>query len=1078
MPGFRVFMSNRMERLADALADELRAPLSSPFDHEIIVVQSRGMEKWLALELANRAGIFANFRFPFPRGVVSALVEAAIPDVSREGPYEPGLMTWRIMKILPGFLDAPAFESLRKYLHGECASLRLYQLSRRISSVFDQYLVFRPEMVLSWDQGKDSQWQAVLWRELVRDIGGKPHMASLGKDFIDAMTDNRPCNFPERISVFGISTLPPVYLNILYAASAKTRLNLFLMAPCREYWGDIVSRREAAEIVSRASLKGDGRADLHIGEGNSVLASTGAAGREFIDALMELPSLEENEVFEEPAGESMLCRLQSDILNLEEAGEAMSGKRKVPGSDLSIQIHSCHSPMREMEVLQDILIDMFEKDPGLMPGDVLVMTQDIETCAPFIHAVFDLPEGDPRKIPYRVADRSSADDQLALDTFMMILDLPAERFGVSRVMEIIRSPMVARKFQWDEKGLQIIEDLVRGSGIRWGLDGAGKEAMGLPRRRENTWEAGLDRLLLGFAMPGFNERIFKGVVPYDHIEGKDSEILGNLMYFVEKLRFLEKDFGASHTPGEWSAILTGVLEVFFEDGGGESLRKLQEGISGLSSLEEDSGFQDPLELSVVKEHLGYLLEGEGLGRGFLDSGMTFCAMVPMRSIPRRIICLAGLNSESFPGRSSTADFDLIASSPKRCDRSRRKDDRYLFLEALLSARDTLCITYVGQDIKDNSTIPPSVLVSDLMDYLERSFAPDGGGGILDQAVTHHRLQAFSPAYFEGGRLFSYSKANFDAARALCNQSAGEAPFISSPLPYQEETLGSVGIQSFCSFFANPSKFMLKRRLGIHLEGVEAALEDEELFELTGLERYRIAQELLEKRMDRKELEYVYPIKKAAGELPDGNMGRLDYYAIAGRSQDLADSVEDLIKQEKKMSLTLDLKVSDIILSGTVKGVYGARLIRCRNAAIGGKDRIRIWIELLFLCCADPENRPLAGVLAGWGKKPELIEIKAPEMARDLLWELMDIYKEGVKMPLKFFPEASWRYALDVSSRGVPPEKALSRAVAAWGNDYAKSSEKDDPYVRLCFGTDSPLDETFQRMSMKIFAPVISAEAGI
>lgn len=1077
MAGFRVFTSNRMERLVEGLAGELKEPLLSPLDPEVVVVQSQGMEKWLSMELAGRMGICANFRFPFPRALVDSLLDAVIPEASVDDPYNPETMTWRIMRLIPGLLDDPAFSSLRKYLHGECSSLRFYQLSRRISAAFDQYLVFRAEMVLSWYQGKEDHWQAVLWRKLGKDAGGRPHRASLAVRFIDAMSEDRPVNFPHRISLFGISTMPPLYLNILYAASAKTTINLFLMSPCREYWGDIVSHRKAAQIVGRASLKeGEGDPDLHIGGENSILASTGEAGREFIDALMELPLAEETELFEEPEGASMLSRLQSDILNLKERGEGSCAKITVPAADLSIRINSCHSPVREMEVLQDILLDMFEKDRGINPGDVLVMTPDIETYAPFINAVFDSPEGDPRKIPYRVADRSSAHDRLAVDTFMAILNLPVGRFSASRVMEIMRSPLVARRFQVDEKGLGILEALIRGSGIRWGLDEASKAAMGLPPGKANTWRSGLERLLLGYAMPGFGEAIFKAVAPYDNIEGKDSQILGSLIDLIEKLGFLEKELGLPHRAGEWSAILGAVLDAFFPDGDGGSLRKLKDVVSGFILVEEHAGFDGLLELPVIKEHLKNTLQGEALGRGFMDGGITFCAMVPMRSVPRRVICLVGLNGDSFPGRSSSADFDLIASSPKRCDRSRRKDDRYLFLESLLSARDTFCISYVGQDIKDNSTIPPSVLVSDLMDYIERAFVPEEGKKILEKVVIRHRLQAFSPAYFEGGPLFSYSRADLEAAKALCRQSGGETPFISRPLNGQEERYASIGIESLSSFFVNPCKFLLKRRLGVNLEGADAAIDDEEPFELAGLERYKMAQELLKKEMERQDLDSIFPVKKATGELPHGTMGRLEYFSLAGRSRDLAGTIEDFISPGDESVATISLELSGLTISGTVRGIYGSRIIRCRNAAVGGRDRIRLWVELLLLSCCQPERGPIAGVLAGWGKGPELMEIRAPEAALDIFSELVELYKEGLKAPLRFFPETSWQYASDVASKGASPEKALKGAVAAWESQYGKSREKDDPYIRLCFGKDIPLDAEFQRLSLKIFAPLISGRS--
>jgi exodeoxyribonuclease V gamma subunit len=166
-----------------------------------------------------------------------------------------------------------------------------------------------------------------------------------------------------------------------------------------------------------------------------------------------------------------------------------------------------------------------------------------------------------------------------------------------------------------------------------------------------------------------------------------------------------------------------------------------------------------VEIEVVKSCLENLLEHVNFGHGFISSGVTFCAMLPMRSIPFKVVCLVGMNMDAFPRESKILGFDLMAKNPRIGDRSRRNDDKYLFLEALISARNKLYISYVGQSIRDNTRISPSVLVSELIDYIKEGF-----GLSEDEIVTFHRLQAFSSEYFNtDSKLFSYSNENFAAS---------------------------------------------------------------------------------------------------------------------------------------------------------------------------------------------------------------------------------------------------------------------------------------------------------------------------
>ncbi|HSR10483.1 MAG TPA: exodeoxyribonuclease V subunit gamma, partial [Thermodesulfobacteriota bacterium] len=777
MPGLFLYKSNRLETLAEELAGVLRKPLASPFKQEIILVQSKGMERWVTMELARLQGICANCRFPFPNHFVYGLFRDILPDVPESSPFEPSTLTWKVMDVLPSKLKGKAFAPLKNYLCEDPAGLKLYQVSQRIADLFDQYLLFRPEMVLRWEAGKEDDWQAALWREVAKGGEGK-HRAALRQAFMRELpkSGEKLSRLPERISVFGISALPGFHLEILEAVSASIEVNLFLMNPCREYWGDLLTRREERRVKEKAR-KYAGGGDLHIEKGNSLLASTGMLGRDFFDLISEWP-VREKENFVDPGDGSLLCCLQSDILNLR---EKKPGERRIlRDDDDSIRVHSCHSAMREVEVLQDSLLSWFEADGSLLPKDVLVMTPDIAAYSPFIQAVFSLPPGDPRSIPFSIADRGVRQESEAAEVFLSLLEFQGSRYGVSQVLSVLESGPVQKKFSISGEDLDRIRLWVRETRVRWGVDDRSRAELGLPPFGENTWRAALDRMLLGYAMPGRGEKMIRGILPYDAIEGSEAAALGRLAAVCDALFSLGKELSAERTLGEWGEFLAGVVDRFLlsDEDTERDILFIRRALRDLGEKESASGFAKKIPLAVIKAHLRLSLETEGFGSGFLTGGVTFCAMLPMRSIPFRAICLLGMNDDAYPRQEKALGFDRMARRPMPGDRSRRNDDRYLFLESLLSAREKIHISYTGQSAEDNTPRPPSVLVSELLDSIEEGFASDAGE-IRDRIVTKHRLQAFSPEYFgKNARLFSYSAENLEAARQLLSPPEERKPFLS------------------------------------------------------------------------------------------------------------------------------------------------------------------------------------------------------------------------------------------------------------------------------------------------------------
>jgi exodeoxyribonuclease V gamma subunit len=1086
-PTLKLFTSNRLEILAEALAEVLKAPLSSPLDTETILVQSKGMERWVSTELARRHGICANYRFPFPNTFVYEVFRKVLEDVPERSPFDPKTMTWKIMKRLPSFITKPGFESLRDYLRDTGGDLKRFQLCERIAHTFDQYLLFRPEMILRWGKNKEDHWQAQLWRALAEG-NERSHRPALAKAFLKALetSSTNIKDLPERVSVFGISALPRFHMEVLAGISRFTPVNLFLMNPCKEYWGDIVSDWEMKRTIDREGA-GDSSAEaLHLQRGNSLLASMGRLGRDFFDVINEF-DCEEVLSFEEPGAGSLLCCLQSDILNLQDRSLQRQNKTPVSDDDVSVQIHSCHSPMREIEVLHDRLLDMFEKDPTLLPKDVLVMTPDIETYAPYIQAVFDVQADDARRFPYTIADRSVRKESETVDTFLAVLGLFGGRFGVSQVLSILESPAVQRRFGLLEEDLELIRGWVTATRIRWGKDGESRAQWGLPAFAENTWKAGLERLLLGYAMAGEDENTFEGILPYDNVEGTETLVLGAFLEFADELFMHVQPLGQPRTLDQWCETLTGLLDRFFlpdEDTKHEAqvIRRTLKDLADMSGAHR-SGFDEPIDITVIKWHLGRRLEEEGFEFGFIAGGITFCAMLPMRSIPSRVICLVGMNGDLYPRQSEPLGFDLMAKSPKPGDRSRRHDDRYLFLEAMLSARERFYISYVGQSIQDNTLVPPSVLVCELMDYMEQGFEMEAGE-ILDRMATKHRLQAFSPEYFgKDEKLFSYSEADCQAAQCMLEDREEPLPFISGGLGDPDGQWETVDLEDLCRFFSNPAKFLLNKRLGVHLEEPASVLEDKESFQLKGLEKYLLEQSLLEKGFSGRHLKDLAPLLTASGRLPHGTVGACIY-------EDLSSGVERFIRKTQPFlqgstvgPVDVDLKVSRFRLTGTIDAIYPERLIQYRYAKVKARDRLRLWIYHLVANRLRADACPGTSILVGLN--PETVEPEweaweylPVEKSEEILGDLLERYWKGLTKPLRFFPESSWVYASWLLEKSRPPEYALSRARSHWmGSDYSRG-EGEDAYYQLCFRATDVFGREFQHMAEEVFGPLLARQRNV
>ena len=1044
--------SNRLEPLVDRLADLLDRPVSDPLQTEWVVVQHPGMARWLSLQLAKRLGIAANLEFPLPAVFVWQAFETLLDDLPQQDLYQPKRLAWRIHAQLRGLPKGDLSGPLAAYL-AEGDELRCFQLSQQLAELYDRYLLYRPDWVLAWERGEsvlpDDAWQADLWRRLVES---EPHhWVSLQQQFFQQPLGGDLETLPQRVCLFGVPTLSPGYLQVVNRLAELMDVHLFLLNPCATHWADIVPPEE----ISRHSLQSSVES-LYLEVGHPLLATLGRQGRDFFAAINELDP-GSDECFEPAGGTSLLASLQDQILELE---------TPQPGAqaDGSIELHSCHSPMREVEVLYDQLLACFETIPGLSPNEILVMSPDIGRYAPLIEAVFGEP-GDRPPIPYRISDRSLLQRNPLISAFLQLLELPASRYPIGLVLGLLEQAAIQRRFGLDEASMESITRWLTLAGVRWGRDGPSKTVWDLPPEEANTWRSGLQRILLGYAMPKEADELWQGVLPLDTAEGVEAEWLGGLLDFCEGLFALESELSQSRDMLAWRDLLLNLLERFFhsQDETDEQLDELRQAIKRMADEALESGFEAPLSLKLIHYRLNSLLDTAD-ARGFLGGGVSFCALAPMRSLPFRVICLIGMNDDSFPRAQPAMGFDLMAGQFRFGDRSRRTDDRYLFLETLISARERLYISYVGQHQRDNSPLPPSVVVDELCDTLRTMTGDDELEGILQR----HPLQPFSPLYFEQqGRLFCYSAQRREAAIRIGLGRERDRPLVANPLPpVVSEGLPEISLERLIGFFSNPPRLFARDRLQLSLGSLAELPDEREPFELDRFPRLELEREMVEALLRDTPGETLWNRLRASGVMPLGQAGRLEFQQMLARAEAIASQLRPRLLTGSRRGLDVDLLLEPARLSGRLHDLLPEGQLVYTTGRFYPNQLLGHWLAHLALNLARPSGVAPETCLLEGGRQGRFLPL---EDAAELMASLMKLYLEGRERPLPFYPGTAWAYAQALEKGGE--NKAMQRAASRWYGSRWQAGDAAKPYNRLFWPDGDCLTPEFEHLADRVFTPL-------
>jgi exodeoxyribonuclease V gamma subunit len=1072
--------SERSDHLVDALGDLLLEPLADPMAREVVAVPTRGVERWLSQRLSHRLGasdgdddgVCANIDFPFPGALVAAAMReafgAGLPPYDRD-PWAPERAVWPLLELVDEHLDDELMWPLAAHLRASSPAVpgkrpRRFTTVRHIADLFDSYAVHRPEMLLAWKEGTDQgpgssrpadiAWQAELWRHLRQRLGH----ASPAERFAaaPALIEEGPglLDLPSRVSIFGLTRLPASHLRVLKAISAHRDVHLFLLHPSGALWEKMASNLSGAPALGPVRSQ-DTTVRL---PSNPLLRSWGRDAREMqlVLAAQGVTGGEHRPVEDWPS--TLLGLVQADI----RADRAPPGPAGLSGvgdlrpllveGDDSLRAHSCHGRARQVEVVREAVLHLLAADTTLEPRDVIIMCPDIELFAPLVQASFGAASlaGAP-ELRARLADRSLRQTNPLLAVSAHLLELAESKVTAAQVLDFASRGPVSRRFGFDGDELSQVERWLAGTGTHWGLDQEHRALWKLGRAGEvGTWRAGTDRLLLGVAMSEDGQRLFGGTLPFGDISSGEIDLAGRFAELVERLRVTLGQLKGPQTARHWADALAEGTARLAVAAPADAWQTEQLG-RALDEVAEEALAGGPasaieLDLPEARALLADRLRGRPTRANFRTGDMTICTLVPMRSVPHRVVCLLGLDDGQFPRPGQQDGDDLLLASPQIGDRDVPREDRQLLLDALLAATEHLVITFEGRDQHLNQRRPPAVPVSELLDVVDRTVRlGDGSRPAREAVVVQHPLQAFDPVNFTAGRLGAGSSWRFDeaelaGARAVTSDRCARADFLPQLLPQVEGT--TVQLASLVRFLEHPVKAFLRERLGFYAADFAEQLSDALPVELGPLERWALGDRLLETRLAGASSERALSAERGRGLLPPGPLGDAALGEVDAVVETLVAAFETLPSTEMPAA-TIEVNIAlpdGTSLVGSVPGVHGGTILRCTYSKLRPKHRLRAWAQFLALSAAHPElfpsavtigqaegsmtSRPRASVSTLSPLRSSEGDIRA--RATQCLQVLVDLYRRGMREPLPIYcaSSAAWAAAaIPGSNQAQSPREA-------------------------------------------------------
>ncbi len=1132
--GVTVVTGHRLEDLFAVLLEQLAGSPLGPMETETILVPGKGIARWLELQLAEHLGIAAGVEMPFLGTYLHRLSTAGEAGTepgptTANDPFAREVLTLRLWRLISERLNSSdakmQFGAATDYCQEDHDGRKRLQLCKRLAACFDDYQLYRGDLLTDFAAGENHKalsphapWQARIWRALLEDAGlelprskarkqSKESTPFLFAEMAEPTPLPRPssdaahrlvalhnrlddatwcrAHLPKRLSVFGTTTMPPAFLDLLHSLARHTPVNLYVPQPTPHYFGDLRERKS------------------HAGD-NALLARFGTESREFADQLIDLEDrsgssapvdrVDLDDLSDTGTPGTLLACLQHDIVHAFDRGEGNAERFVLRPDDASVRVHDCHSPQRELEVVRDQICAALDEDKTLEARDVMVLVPDIDRYAPYAHAVFG-----PLKyrLPCHVADRHPARELPICRSLLSILELASTRLTLADVLQLLENPAVQRRFQLFPTDVPVLRHLCHAAGIRWGLDGESRsEQFYLPAFDDNAWRPGIDRLLLG-TLTGPVDALVLDKLPIGDTTEARAELLARFATFARTLFAQVAVLRHPHAFVDWADRVDAIAAALFSPQGGdqeEALRQLQRATQAMRTTARTAEHTQAVSLAVLRDWLSDALADGASARGFLGGAITIAAMLPMRAVPVRCLFVCGLDDEAFPRRDQPSPFDLLPAKPRPLDRNRRLDDRQLFLDLLLAARDRLHLSYVGRSAKDNAEGAPSIVLAELFEHVDRTCVTESPGGkspgskspgsktigsALKQLVVQHPLQPWSPRYRSGAdaRLFTYAQSRKPTDKQL---TAPAEPWC--PEEFELATVAGEAerctVDDLLKFWWHPCRSFLRDSLRVRLRNDGEREEADEPFALDSLTRYQLQDEAVRNAQRGAEtLDDPLAWTRAKGVLPVGTHGTATFHALRAETRQLLDEARHYATTTTRR---IDLQLGDTNIVGSIEGFSDRDLAYMRVSKLQPKDRLKAWLLHLIVTMqriqdGDQVERPWPRTTRVLASNGIWVYAEVPEVeARDYLTQLVSLRRQGLSRPLPYFDHCSFAVG-EYLVKGKDEQAAMQKGTRAYQvkdpNDLWKY-DLGDASIALCMRDRDPfeggLDSEFFRIAKTIW----------
>ncbi|YAL83145.1 exodeoxyribonuclease V subunit gamma [Dermacoccaceae bacterium W4C1] len=1084
--------AERTDLLAEGLAGLLSEPVADPFAREVVAVPARGVERWLAQRLSHRlgaadaasGGVCAGVHFVSPASLITLLLGRERDDV-----WLPDQLVWPVLAAIDANIEQDWAQPLARHLgHGEAQDSprpgRRYSVARRIAGLWHDYGVQRPQVLTDWSTGRDTDgagndlpddlaWQPHLWRAVTEHVGEPTpdvrHQRTVQRLRAGTMTD---LDLPGRLSLFGHTRLALTEVELLSALAGHREVHLWLPQTSREVWDRLAPQLSGGPIPRRQDHTA--RQVQH-----PLLASLGRDARELQRTVsLAAPVDEPMPAAQAPA--TVLGLLQHDLRTDSTPDPAERARRVIDPQDTSLQVHACHGPARQVEVLREVLVGLLEDDPTLEPRDVLVMCPDIETYTPLILASFGLDdidlsepgaarqEGHPaHRLRVRLADRSLTGTNPLLALAAQLVELSGGRVRAGEVLDLAADPGVARRFGFDTDELETLSRWVEETATRWGLDAGHRGRFQLDWLATNTWAAGLDRLMLGVAVAAAPGRQVGDVMPVDDVDGGASiDLAGRFTEFLERLRSGVDALDAARSAADWSQALGRSVAALAETTADESWQQAQldRELAGIADRSDD---RVSLRRNDIRVMLRHRTSGRPTRSNFRTGTLTVCTMTPMRSVPHRVVCLLGLDDGVFPRSEIPDGDDVLAREPLTGERDRRSEDRQLLLDAVLAAGDHLVLTYSGADEHTGAPKPPAVPLGELIDAAEATATlPQSRPLVVRHPLQGYDIRNLTPGLTDPDRPFSFDAAA--RAGALARMTPPQPTPLFLPERLAPAATGDVNVADVVRFFDHPAKAFLRDRLEVALVREAEEPEDNITVEVAkGLDTWGLGNRLLQDALSGLPLEEVAAAERRRGQLPPMELGTQTLRAQGRIVQQILTEAQPL-RVGDAVGVDVRIELPDgRLLTGTVPGVHGQDAVQVTFSRLGGKQKLQAWIYLLCLNAGAPPPASAAGwsshVVGRGDRGARAARHSYPavdqQWAAQRLAELVEVRDLGLREPIPLFAKTSHVFA-DRYKNGRSQDASVNWAARDWIPDRFPGEAAEEAH-QLVYGGIVPLQDLAQ-----------------